>query len=640
MLLLAIIVAGGLRFWQLDQLPPGLYRDEAVNGLDALDVLTGQRTGKSLFYFETNNGREPAYIYLTALSVFLFGRTTLAIRLAAAVIGTLTTWFTYKLAKTWFGKSIGLLSAWLWAITIWPIHLSRIGLRPILLPMLLAITFWLGTLAYRRSRDGQPASWMWLLAGVAFGTSFYTYLAARFTVIVIVLLFMYLVLTGRGKSLWPGTGWALVGMAVTLAPLTSLFLREPDLIIGRAGQVSILDPAINRGDLIGTFWQQTWRALGLFFVKGDTIIRHNPPGRPVFDLLMVVPFLLGVAWCFRNWRRPPAATLLLWVGVMLGPTILAEDSPHFLRAVGLLPGVMMLPAIGLQQIWNWSRLPSRLGQALAIVLLTFSMLFSIKDYFLDYGRQPKTAYWFESAARELAESVNDESNGSAIWVDRRFWDSWPSVRFLLQNDKLVSFYRPDELGPDLIRQPAILYAWPFERLDQVVGAIAPPALVSGETGGLAQGDLEPAPYPLYVKYIVEGSNNAPILANFDNNIQLRGAEVTHLSPIKLQIDLYWSPDAGSKEPVVAFIHVVKSGEDDGGLIGQSDSIPSQGNWPSQWWRPGLIIRDRHIIELEEELDQSQQQIRIGLYQADTSEPLPLLDGEGLPIGDSWLLPLG
>ena len=86
MLLLAIIVAGGLRFWQLDRLPPGLYRDEAVNGLDAIDVLTGQRAGKSPFYFETNNGREPAYMYLTALSVFLFGRPTLAIRLAAAVV--------------------------------------------------------------------------------------------------------------------------------------------------------------------------------------------------------------------------------------------------------------------------------------------------------------------------------------------------------------------------------------------------------------------------------------------------------------------------------------------------------------------------------------------------------------------------
>ncbi|MGD2048375.1 MAG: glycosyltransferase family 39 protein, partial [Chloroflexota bacterium] len=117
-MLLAVLVAGGLRFWQIDQLPPGLYRDEAFNGLDALDVITGQRDGESPFYFEANNGREPAYIYLTALSVYLFGRTVLSVRLAAAVIGTLTTWFTYKLAKTWFGQGIGLLSAWVWAITI------------------------------------------------------------------------------------------------------------------------------------------------------------------------------------------------------------------------------------------------------------------------------------------------------------------------------------------------------------------------------------------------------------------------------------------------------------------------------------------------------------------------------------------
>jgi hypothetical protein len=131
----------------------------------------------------------------------------------------------------------------------------------------------------------------------------------------------------------------------------------------------------------------------------------------------------------------------------------------------------------------------------------------------------------------------------------------------------------------------------------------------------------------------------PILANFDNNIQLRGAEVTHLSPKKLQVDLSWSLDAGFKESVVAYIHVVTLGNDNDGLIGQSDSIPSEGNWPSQWWRPGLIIRDRHIIELEEDFDQSRQQIRVGLYQADTLKPLPVLDGEDLPIGDFWLLPL-
>ena len=174
-------MAAGLRFWHLDQIPPGLYRDEAVNGLDALDVLSGNRQGESPLYFSGNNGREPAYIYLTALSIRLLGRNVEALRLAAAVIGTLTTWFVYKLAKTWFDRRVGLLSAWLWAITVWPIHLSRVGLRPILLPLMLTITFWLATLAYRRQQSQQPAYWLWLLAGALYGASFYTYLAIRFS---------------------------------------------------------------------------------------------------------------------------------------------------------------------------------------------------------------------------------------------------------------------------------------------------------------------------------------------------------------------------------------------------------------------------------------------------------------------------
>ncbi|MCB9443665.1 MAG: hypothetical protein H6669_05465 [Ardenticatenaceae bacterium] len=42
---------------------------------------------------------------------------------------------------------------------------------------------------------------------------------------------------------------------------------------------------------------------------------------------------------------------LLWTGTMLGPTILAADAPHFLRASSLLlPDVIILPAIGLAQL--------------------------------------------------------------------------------------------------------------------------------------------------------------------------------------------------------------------------------------------------------------------------------------------------
>jgi 4-amino-4-deoxy-L-arabinose transferase-like glycosyltransferase len=633
------LVAAGLRFWQLGETPPGLYRDEAANGLDALAVLSGDRQGQSPFYFEANNGREPAYVYLTSLSIALLGNTALAVRVMAAVVGTLTTWFTYKLAETWFGRRTGLLSAALWAITIWPIHLSRIGLRPILLPPLLALVLWLGTLAYRRSRNGRSATWLWLLSGFIYGASYYTYLAVRFTPVLLALLAVYLVLTRRHKALWPGAALFAGGAVLALAPLIHLSLAQPDLLFGRLGQVSILDPGINGGDLPGALWRQIWRSLGLFFVAGDDIIRHNPPGRPLFDPLMAVPFVAGLAWAAVNWRKATAAALLLWVGVMLAPTILAEDAPHFLRGVGVLPGALMFPAIGLSLLWSWRRLPRALARGLVIGLLLASAALGVNGYFRVYARQPETGYWFEAAARDLANDINQQAPESAVYVDRRFWEGWPSIPYLTDQERLLTLYRPGELAADQIRPPAVIYAWPYEHLDETARSLAAPALVSASTGSLAQGDLEPEPYPLYVRYESRDTttltkvSDESSLANFDNSIQLRGAEISPLADGRLQVDLYWSlVSEGMDRQVVAFVHVIGSD----GFIGQSDSVPGDGNWPVPWWRKGLIVADSRLLALDVPYEEEEHQVLIGLYDAITRENLPVLDQDGLPEREAWL----
>ena len=97
-------------------------------------------------------------------------------RFGAALVGTLSTWLVYRLAADWFDRLTGLLAAWLWAITLWPVHLSRVGFRAVLLVPALTVALWLATRAYRR-----PAPARWLLAGFAYGLTVYTYLAARFT---------------------------------------------------------------------------------------------------------------------------------------------------------------------------------------------------------------------------------------------------------------------------------------------------------------------------------------------------------------------------------------------------------------------------------------------------------------------------
>ena len=102
-LLAIILLAAFLRLWKLDSIPPGLNHDEAYNGLDAQSLILGetfpifhegwelysqeahanrsiQETNRPVF-FEGNFGREPLYNYLVALTVFVFGPTSVAVRM-------------------------------------------------------------------------------------------------------------------------------------------------------------------------------------------------------------------------------------------------------------------------------------------------------------------------------------------------------------------------------------------------------------------------------------------------------------------------------------------------------------------------------------------------------------------------------
>lgn len=632
-MLLALVVAALLRFWQLGDAPPGLYRDEAFNGLDALQVLQG----KHALFFTANNGREPAYIYLTALAVGVFGRTALAVRLAAAVAGTLTTWVTYRLARSWFGHTTGLLAAWLWAVTLWPVHLSRVGLRPILLVPLLALAFWLGTRAYRR----QQIRW-WLAAGIVYGLSYYTYLAVRFTPILLFLLFSYIVLSGsqRRRRLWPGVLWFLAGTVIVLLPLGALAWQEPSLFLGRTGQVSILNEAVNDGELWGTLLRHAGRGLGLFLWKGDTIVRHNPSGRPVFDLFMLLPFLAGLFWSLRHWRRPPVLALLLWQVVMLGPTILAEDTPHFLRATGLLPAAVILPAIGLSKVGEWPKLAGALRRGLVIFFALGTLIMTIVDY-ATYANRPETYYLFEGAARALAEEVNKEPPETQIYVARRFWEGWPSVPFLIDPRRDVTYFTPNAGVADSAALPLAIYAWPHDSLAFLPEAVPAPSLLSVQPGPLARGDLESDPYLLYVRYVAtEPPPAGQAIARFGEAdsaeaMWLVDGAVTRPAPGRLQIDLYWQPGGPPDMPLAVFVHVI--GEQ--GLLAQDDGPLAHGYWPPAGWRPEITIHERRFIDLDSSFEQSNQEVLVGVYDIETRTRLPVYDAAGKVVGDTWPLPL-
>ncbi len=619
--LLIMVTAVFLRFYQLGHVPPGLYRDEAYNGLDALTVLDGRFP----LFFSANNGREPAYIYLTAAAIALLGRSATAVRLAAAVVGSLTTLTVFLLAQAWFGRRVGLLAAWLWAVTIWSVHLSRIGLRVVLMVPLLALAFWLGTLAYRRQK-----AWLWLVAGLVYGAGFYTYLAMRFTPLLLLALLAYLLWQRRGARLWPGVAVFALGAAVALLPLGGLFLQDPALILGRAGQVSVLNTAVNGGDLWGTLARQVGRALGMFIWRGDDILRHNPAGRPVFDWLMAGPFVLGVILAVRRWRQPAAMTTLLWVLIMLGPTILAEDTPHFLRAAGVLPVALFLPALGLDWIWRWEAAPRWVRQGVVVALLLGSWLVGWFDY-AAYGRQPDVAYLFETAVTDLAAQINAEPADTAVLLDGpRYWQKYPSLPFLVDAGRVTVY--DAAAGLPSLPATAVLYAWPYDELTAVRQAIQPPALVTPAWGSLARGDLEPEAYPLFARYAIEPPPDWPVLAEFGENLALRHVEMEMLPSGDVQVDVVWAGETAVSDTLTAFVHVL--GPE--GLIAQSDGPPGAGLWPADWWAVGLLLRDRRTITLPPDRADGPITLEIGWYDAATGARLPVQNAAGENLGDAFV----
>jgi hypothetical protein len=327
--------------------------------------------------------------------------------------------------------------------------------------------------------------------------------------------------------------------------------------------------------------------------------------------------------------------VLLWLFVMLGPTILAADAPHFLRASAALPAAVLVPAIGLAMIWQWLKIPSWAGTFVVACLLSGSLLWTVRDY-RAYSTDPQVAFAFESAATELAGRLNSEGAETDVYLDDRLWTSWPSLSFLVTDDERIVKYLSVEDLPEKVMEPSAIYAWPYDSLDFIPEILEPSLLLTVKDGPLTRGDLEDKAYPLYVRYGIESPLvvDPGSLASFADQVFLRMVDVVQLDPETLQVDIYWEAEEIMDDDLVAFVHVAGPQ----GLIGQDDTPLANGRWPGAWWQPGIILEESRTINLSEPFDSRQHDIDLGLYRASSGERLQVIDfATGQDLGTAWTI---
>ncbi len=640
-----LLISLGLRLAWLDRLPWGLHADEVAPSLTALEALQG-RLAFAL----------PDYdIWLHAASFWVLGVSPVAVRLLPALVGSFFPLSVFLAFSPWFERRAALLAAAFAACAIWPLALSRSGFSISYLPVIMGLLLWQIGLGWNTQRARH-----WVAAGLLMAAAQYVYVPARLLPLVLVLAALGTLTTRIRQRLLA----ALPILPIFLLAVVPLYFHTQQLgaETQRYDTVFFLAGTDNARNPVAAVARQLWSVIAMFFFQGDINYRHNVPSQPVFNPAMAILAVFALAVALKHWRRPQYLFIGLWIGVMLLPTFLAVESPHFLRASGILPVVFVLPAIGLEQLWQWAdaRGWTRLGPVLAAAALLFSLGHTSYAYFFGpYARGPELYDSFSGNAADLAVSINQFTGagwpgvgwritqgpprpGRQVLIDRQYWDDAERRRVLqllvpLEPETTPSFGFFQTLLNHSVTAPADedmrLIVWPGQE-QPAVSLLPHNRLIRVEDSPrLPHGTLV---QPLYRTYTATQPEALPArpLACFQEGIELLAADLGP-GPTGVAVNLTWGARAKPSYDYTVFTHVLSEGE----VVGQVDGYPALGRYLTSWWRPGDVIADERTVPLAVGTTLKQAFVRVGLYRLDTQVNLVADDCAGHALGDFVLLPI-
>jgi 4-amino-4-deoxy-L-arabinose transferase-like glycosyltransferase len=459
LVLLAVLAGGYLRYVDLASVPPALNQDEAVNGYDAYSLaLTGRDHLGHPFPFagleSFGDWASPLLTFTTAPVVGVFGLSVSTIRAVSATFGLATIPLIYLLGWQFFQRrSIGILAAWLVALSVWAIHLSRWAIPVAAVPAMVTLTMLAIVWAVRRgSSRGIVAS------GVVAGLAVMTYPTMKLYVPLLLVAALLIYRRAIARCSREALLYAAICFAVIAGPVIVLSTIDPG---GRArlDQVSVLhQPGV--GPLLLLQQYTSYFSPDFLFNSGDGDPMHSPL---VFGLepRTLIPFLLAgvvwmVYWAFgrfqfirrrlasegdaqgsqsttldsseaADWRQSSCQFVLAALLLYPIPGSLTLPNPQTLRAAHLLPLNALIAAAGAVALFELAaRLLNpapelvRRGVLAILVLVALVPMHNewhdrIRYYFDTYPTA--VAKYFQFGLQQALEYARAHASGfDEIWV--------------------------------------------------------------------------------------------------------------------------------------------------------------------------------------------------------------------------------
>jgi mannosyltransferase len=631
---LTLLLATWLRFYRLAG--QSLWSDEG-NSVALAQTGLGEIASRTALDIHP-----PLYYWLLHGWMRIFGQSEIAVRSMSAVTGVLLVAVVYLLGTRLFDRRVGLLAAFIAAVSPFQVYYAQEARMYALLALLAALTVW-ATIGLvndwiRITRDGG--------SGSARSGTHYPFLITRYAL-------LYVLAATLG--LYTHYAFPVILVATNLAVLAWLWrTREEGQVARRliGWLVLQLVPLILYLPWLPIAWRQlttwpappppgaqnAWRAVWGTLNFGPMSINVSAPWLVILGLLAIV----GILCLLRREASPKAALHLLYLGLPIALTLVLFKPAYLKFLLVASPALCLLLALGLlgggsgkgvaRAGWPGAALVALLGAGLVLAAAWGPLkayytdpALARDDYrgvarYLEAVAEPEDAIILNAAGQQEVFGYYFRGDTPVYPLPRtRPLDPTSTVAeleaILAQSPRIFALYwATDESDPE-----SVIESWLDEHAFKATDAWAGNVRLVSYAAPLPPGELSPTDDRFGDHVTLTGYRL------LDSSLT-RDPPQASLSPESLvpgdivQVQLRWTTEAPLEDSYVVFLQALDGANH---LAGQRDAEPGVSTLD---WKPGQPILDQHGLLIEPGTPPGEYRIIAGLYDSATGQRLLSSDG--------------
>ena len=409
--LLILLAAAFFRFYRLQEMPPGLWWDEAQTGIVAKAILNGHFP--PIYDLRINAGTLASYA--VAAWFKLLDTSIFSLRSYTAFVGMITVFISFYFFRVFFNRWWSLMGMALIAISRWLFSINRVAMATIDETILLTFAvfiFYTRALRFNKYID-------YISTGILLGLGFYLHTGARVLPVVIGVDLIIRMISEPKSDLKKSFKQVIIMICIAFfvaLPMFNYILDHKDDYFKRSKETLLANEYPGWYPLpllVDNFVNY----MEMYPYSGDWHPRHNVDREPQLPPFISILGMIGFALCFKRYKSRESRLFLLafFLISLQGVLTIHNGTANLNRVAENIPIVYLWAitgavylACGIRSIFG-DRLSNYLIPVVMVGIIASSALTGYHKYFHQHLKSHSLVgvYGFDPEITEVAYYVKD-----------------------------------------------------------------------------------------------------------------------------------------------------------------------------------------------------------------------------------------